>query len=57
MVKDDTDGSVVITTPDDGHTIEPGAPLTVNIQVLYPSQHVAGGRTLRSLRSIEMAQP
>ncbi|MHB6904606.1 hypothetical protein [Streptomyces sp. DB-54] len=57
MVKDGTDGSVVITTPDDGHTIEPGAPLTVNIQVLYPSQHVAGGRTLRSLPSIKMAQP
>ncbi|MFF0630656.1 hypothetical protein [Streptomyces sp. NPDC004296] len=57
MVKDGTDGSVVITTPDDGHTIEPGAPLTVNIQELYPSQHEAGDGTLRSLRSIEVTRP
>ncbi|WP_405843078.1 hypothetical protein OG528_31675 [Streptomyces platensis] len=57
VVKDGTDGSVVITTPDDSHTIEPGAPLTVAVQLLYPSQQDAGDGTLRSLRSIEVTRP
>ncbi|MGD3105491.1 hypothetical protein [Streptomyces sp. YGL11-2] len=57
VVKDGTDGSVVIATPDDSHTIEPGAPLTVAVQLLYPSQHDAGDGTLRNLRSTEVTRP
>ncbi|MEU8917290.1 hypothetical protein [Streptomyces nigrescens] len=57
VIKDGTDGSVVIATPDDSHTIEPGAPLTVALQLLYPSQHDAGEGTLRNLRSTEVTQP
>ncbi|MGW1373534.1 hypothetical protein ACWD6P_04545 [Streptomyces sp. NPDC002446] len=57
VVKDGTDGSVVIATPDDIHTIEPGAPLTVAVQLLYPSQYDAGDGTLRNLRSTEVTQP
>ncbi|WP_171163682.1 DUF11 domain-containing protein [Streptomyces sp. I05A-00742] len=57
VVKDGTDGSVVIATPDDGHTIEPGSPLTVAVQLLYPSQHAAGDGTLRNLRSTEVTRP
>ncbi|MFF8447648.1 hypothetical protein ACF06Q_08105 [Streptomyces leeuwenhoekii] len=57
VIKDGTDGSVVIATPDDSHTIEPGAPLTVAVQLLYPSQHAAGDGTLRNLRSTEVTRP
>lgn len=57
VVKDGTDGSVVITTPDETHTVEPGAPLTVAVQLLYPSQYDAGDGTLRNLRSIEVTRP
>ncbi|PJJ03756.1 hypothetical protein BX264_4152 [Streptomyces sp. 2333.5] len=57
VLKDGTDGSVVIATPDDPHTIEPGAPLTVAVQLLYPSQHDAGDGTLHNLRSTEVTRP
>ncbi|WP_424888903.1 lectin-like domain-containing protein [Streptomyces sp. XH2] len=57
VIKDGTDGSVVIATPDDTHTIEPGAGLDVALQLLYPSQHDAGEGTLRNLRAIEVTQP
>ncbi|MCP2315126.1 conserved repeat domain-containing protein [Nocardia amikacinitolerans] len=57
VVKDGTDGSVVIATPDDTHTIEPGTPLTVAVQVLYPTQHEAGDGTLRNLHATEVTSP
>ncbi|MCJ1677643.1 hypothetical protein MTF65_09895 [Streptomyces sp. APSN-46.1] len=57
VIKDGTDGSVVIGTPDDSHTIEPGTPLTVAIQLLYPSQHEAGDGKLRNLRATEVTRP
>ncbi|MFI9506893.1 hypothetical protein [Nocardia sp. NPDC052566] len=52
--KDGADGSVILATPDDKHTIEPGAGLTVNVQILYRSQEDAGDGTLRNLRAIEV---
>ncbi|MEV4441169.1 hypothetical protein AB0K09_19540 [Streptomyces sp. NPDC049577] len=57
VIEDGTDGSVVIATPDDAHTIEPGAPLTVAVQLLYPSRHEAGDGTLRNLRCTEVTRP
>jgi hypothetical protein len=49
---------VVIGSPDGGsHTIEPGTPLTVSVQLLYPSQHDAGDGTLRNLHAIEVTHP
>ncbi|WP_067536602.1 DUF11 domain-containing protein [Nocardia crassostreae] len=57
VIKDGSDGSVLIATPDDQHTIEPGAGLTVNVQILYRSQHDAGDGTLRNLRATEITQP
>lgn len=58
VIKDGTDGTVVIGSPDGGsHTIEPGTPLTVSVQLLYPSQHDAGDGTLRNLHAIEVTHP
>ncbi|MEU1629658.1 hypothetical protein ABZ746_31030 [Streptomyces sp. NPDC020096] len=57
VIKDGTDGSVVIATPDDSHTIEPGTPLTVAMQLLYRSQHDAGDGKLRNLRATEVTRP
>ncbi|MEU5761284.1 hypothetical protein [Nocardia sp. NPDC047648] len=57
VIEDGTDGSVVITTPDDTHTIEPGTPLTVAVQLLYPSQHEAGDGILRNLHATEVTRP
>ncbi|MGW4093749.1 hypothetical protein [Nocardia sp. NPDC004750] len=53
MIKDGTDGSVVITTPDENHTIEPGTPLTVAV----PSQYQAGEGALRNLHATEVTRP
>ncbi|GHG78702.1 hypothetical protein GCM10018980_77350 [Streptomyces capoamus] len=50
-------GSVIIRSPGDGHAIEPGTDLTVNMKLLYPSQGDAGDRTLRNLRAMEITRP
>ncbi|WP_330260918.1 hypothetical protein [Streptomyces sp. NBC_00539] len=57
VIKDGTDGSVVIRTADDSYTVEPGAGLTVHVQLLYPSQFEAGDGALRNLRAVETTQP
>jgi uncharacterized repeat protein (TIGR01451 family) len=56
QVKEDgQNGSVVLASPGDGkHTIEPGAGLTVQVQMLYPSKAVAGTGELRNLRVAEV---
>ncbi|MBC2875610.1 MULTISPECIES: lectin-like domain-containing protein [Streptomyces] len=57
VIKDGTEGSVVIATPDDTRTIEPGTSLTVAMQLLYPSQQDAGDGTLRNLHATEVTRP
>ncbi|GAB2745510.1 DUF11 domain-containing protein [Kitasatospora kifunensis] len=57
VTKDGLDGTVVITSPDPSHTIDPGTPLDVDVQLLYPSRNDAGDGTLRNLRAIEVTQP
>jgi hypothetical protein len=57
VIKDGTEGTVVIGFPDDSHTIEPGTPLTVSVQLLYSSQHDADDGRLRNLHAIEVTQP
>jgi uncharacterized repeat protein (TIGR01451 family) len=59
VIKDGgTDGSVALGSPAGaGHTIEPGTPLVVAIQLLYRSQHDAGEGTLRNLRVTETTTP
>ncbi|MFH8346386.1 hypothetical protein [Streptomyces sp. NPDC018045] len=57
VTEDGTEGSVVIATPDDTHTIEPGSPLTVAVQLLYPSRQDAGDGELRNLHAIEVTRP
>jgi uncharacterized repeat protein (TIGR01451 family) len=58
VIKDGLDGTVVIASPPGGsHTIDPGTPLTVNVQVLYPSQGDAGDGKLRGLFALEGTSP
>lgn len=57
VTKDGSDGNVVLTSPDSGHTIEPGDPLTFRVPMLYKSQFEAGDGELRNLRAIEVTRP
>ncbi|MGW0251967.1 hypothetical protein ACWDYH_35595 [Nocardia goodfellowii] len=57
VVQDGSGGTVVIDSPDDSHTIDPATPLTVSLQLLYPSQADAGEAVLRNLRATEIAHP
>ncbi|MFD4535443.1 hypothetical protein ACFWNL_09415 [Kitasatospora sp. NPDC058397] len=57
VLKDGLDGQTVIMSPDGSHTIDPGQSLTVNVQMLYPSQTEAGDGSLRNLIAIELAHP
>ncbi len=58
VLKDGLDGTVVIASPAGGtHTIDPGTPLTVNVQVLYPRKSDAGDGNLRGLYAIEGTNP
>ncbi|MGW7199114.1 hypothetical protein [Streptomyces chryseus] len=36
ILQDGTHGSVLLRSPELGHTIEPGTPLNIDIQVVYP---------------------
>ena len=58
VIKDGLEGTVVIASPAGGsHTIDPGTPLTVNVQVLYPRQSDAGDGNLRGLYAVESTNP
>jgi len=58
VLKDSLDGTAVIASPAGGtHTIDPGPPLPVNVQVLYPRQSDAGDGNLRGLYAIEGTNP
>ncbi|MEV7931008.1 hypothetical protein [Kitasatospora sp. NPDC088779] len=58
IVKDGLDGQVIIESPnDDSHTIDPGVPLVVSVQMLYASQADAGDGSLRNLLAIEITRP
>lgn len=53
ITKNGLDGTVVLTSPRDGHSIEPGTPLTFRVQILYRSQYDAGDGKLHNLRATE----
>ncbi|QMU78347.1 hypothetical protein GXW83_24200 [Streptacidiphilus sp. PB12-B1b] len=58
VIKDGLEGIVVIGSPGGGsHTIDPGTPLPVDVQLLYPSQSAAGNGELRGLYAVEVANP
>ncbi|MFC8451574.1 hypothetical protein [Kitasatospora sp. NPDC057223] len=58
VIKDGLEGTVVLGSPNDGsHTIDPGTPLPVDVQLLYPSQSEAGDGRLRGLYAVEVANP
>ncbi|WP_433663254.1 hypothetical protein ACQPW1_14585 [Nocardia sp. CA-128927] len=57
VIRDGLEGTVVIASPDDKHTIDPNEPLPVGLQLLYPSQAAAGDGTLRNLHATEVAHP
>lgn len=57
MIRDGLEGTVVIASPDDTHTIDPNEPLPVGLQLLYPSQADAGDGTLHNLHATEVARP
>ncbi|GCD93751.1 DUF11 domain-containing protein [Embleya hyalina] len=57
VTEDGGEGSVILTSPDSGHTIEPGDPLTFRVQVLYKSQFDAGDGVLRNVRATEVTRP
>ncbi|MFD9354689.1 hypothetical protein [Streptomyces sp. NPDC060031] len=57
VVSDGSDGTVLLASPDESHTIEPGTPLFIDVQLLYPSQFEAGEGKLRNLRAIEVTRP
>ncbi|MFF1872359.1 hypothetical protein [Kitasatospora herbaricolor] len=58
VIKDGLEGTVVLGSPSGGsHTIDPGTPLPVDVQLLYPSQSEAGDGRLRGLYAVEVANP
>ncbi|KJY33053.1 DUF11 domain-containing protein [Streptomyces sp. NRRL S-495] len=57
VISNGQDGTVVLASPDDTHTIDPGAPLAVSVQLLYLTQTAAGDGTLRGLHAIETTRP
>jgi uncharacterized repeat protein (TIGR01451 family) len=57
VISDGVDGTVVLGSPDDGsHTIAPGTPLPVAVQLLYPSREDAGDGGLCGLRATEVTR-
>ncbi|MFI1383348.1 hypothetical protein [Embleya sp. NPDC020886] len=42
-----------LTSPDSGHTIEPGEPFTFRVRMLYKSRFDAGDGRPRNVRAIE----
>jgi hypothetical protein len=57
VVQDGLQRTVVIESPDDSHTIDPGTPLTVSLQLLYLSQAHAGDGSLGNLQALEITRP
>ncbi|GGP71055.1 lectin-like domain-containing protein [Streptomyces abikoensis] len=57
VVKDGSaDGQVVIESPKTGHSIEPGTPLDVRAQILYPSQGESADGTLYNVRAYALQE-
>lgn len=57
VTKDGSDGNVILTSPDEGHSIEPGTPLPFRMQMLYRNQTEAGDGKLSNVRAIEVTSP
>ncbi|MEU9982182.1 hypothetical protein [Streptomyces sp. NPDC050856] len=54
VTRNGLDGTVLLTSPREGHSIDPGTPLTFRVQILYRSQSDAADGTLHNLRATEV---